>query len=177
MKAALQLGFIVLLLLTVSAAQRRRDPLTSVEADQLRDAAEEPVRRLPLFVKFVRGRMDALDQLRADPKAGADRGLQLHDRLEDVTALIDELNDNIDDYDARARDMRKPLKDVVTAAGEFQARLKALKGAAATDPRLSSESKDFSFALDTAIDAADSLLDNAKKTLADQIANKGELKK
>ncbi len=177
MKTTLRLALVVVLLLTVAAAQRRRDPLTSIEADQVRDAADEPLRRLPLFVKFTQMRMEALDQLRANPKAGADRGQQIHDLLEDVTTLIDELNDNIDDYDARARDLRKPLKQVITVATEFQAKLKGLKGATATDPRAARESKDYAFALENAIDAANSLLDNAQKTLADQIANKGELKK
>jgi len=41
-------------------AQRRRDPLTPPEIDQLRDTAWEPEQRLKLYVKFARERLAAV---------------------------------------------------------------------------------------------------------------------
>jgi hypothetical protein len=168
MKTAWKLALIAALLVTPAAAQRH-DPLTAAEADQIREASQDPARRLDLIVKFARVRLDALMQLRADPKAGADRAAKTHDLLEDFEAVIDELDDNIDDYSARNQDLRKPLKDVVDAETDFLAKLQTLKGAP--------DEKVYSFMLQDTIDAVSSSLDNAKSTLADQIAHKGELKK
>src|SRR5947209_18178955 len=72
-----------------------RDPLTDKEVDQLRETAIEPEKRLKLMVEFTRARMLAIDQLRSDPKMGKDRGKRMHDLLEDIATLIDEIDDNV----------------------------------------------------------------------------------
>ena len=51
-----------------ATAQKRRDPLTDDEVDQLREQAQNPEDRLKLWVKFTRARITAMDQLRGDPK-------------------------------------------------------------------------------------------------------------
>ena len=50
--------------------------------------------------------------------------------LDDFLLLYDELNDNIDTYVDRKDDIRKPLKVIIEADTEFQAKLRALKDAA-----------------------------------------------
>ena len=80
----MRFGGIVLSLLLmftfVSASQTRsRDPLTSLEVDQLREAAQNPPERLKVWMKFARARMTAIDQLRGDPKLAQDRGQRIHD--------------------------------------------------------------------------------------------------
>ena len=52
----------LLLLLSSAVAQRRRDPLTEVEINQLRDTAMEPDLRLKLYVTFARARLDAVEK-------------------------------------------------------------------------------------------------------------------
>ena len=79
-------------------AQRRRDPLNSLEIDQLRDTMLDPEERLKLFVQFSRDRMTKLEQMRANPKT-TERARQTHDMLEDFLGVYDELNDNIDMYE------------------------------------------------------------------------------
>ncbi len=170
MKNAYKAALLVALLATGAAAQRR-DPLTRPEADEIREAAQEPVKRLGLFVKFARARMDAIEQLRADPKAGPDRAGKVHDLLQQFGAIVDELDDNIDDYADKNEDIRKALKDIVEADTGFQEKLKALKDAGGA------EAAAYNFVLLDTMDALNANLENAKKTLADQIANKGELKK
>src|SRR4051812_50176513 len=87
-------------------AQRHAD-LAPAEIDQLRDSMMEPDTRLKLYVKFAKARIDALDQLRTDPKiSAADRPAQTHDKLQDFVDIYDELNDNIDMYVDRKDDIR-----------------------------------------------------------------------
>src|SRR5215472_5155762 len=92
---------LLLLLVTTLAAARRRDPLTEAEADQIRQAALEPYKRLQLYIKFTGARLDAIEQLSTGPKQAEGRGRKIHDLLEDFTALMDEINDNLDQYQGR----------------------------------------------------------------------------
>ena len=125
-----QIGVGVLLLTAVAAvAQQHRDPFTQPEIDQIRDASWEPQQRLGLYVKFARARLVALEQMRNDPKT-KNRAHETHDRLDDFVLIYDELNDNIDTYIDRKNDIRKPLKLVLEADSEFQAKLLAVKDAA-----------------------------------------------
>ena len=91
--------------------------------------AGSPKQRLTLYVQFARARLVKLEQMRSDPKT-KDRPRQTHDLLDDFQLLYDELNDNIDTYVDRKDDIRKPLKLIIEADTEFQAKLRALKDAA-----------------------------------------------
>ena len=154
----------LLLLLSVAAAAKRRDPLTEAEADQLREAAMDPYNRIKLMVKFTEARLTAIDQVRLDPKQAADRGKQIHDLLEDFTSLLDEINDNLDQYEGRPLDKdsvkqyHKGLKELIEADARFDIKLKNLKSASETDPVTKKEAPDFRFVL---LDAMDSLKSNA----------------
>ena len=160
--------FLILVLvafLTASAvADRRRDPLSSAEVDQLRDTALQPELRLKLYVKFARARLASLEEKRNDPKL-TDRGRQTHDGLEDFLAVYDELNDNIDMYVDRKEDIRKPLKVVMEADTEFQAKLRALNSAAGIAPQ---EKNEYQFVLTNAIDTLDSSADDHRKLMMEQ---------
>jgi DNA repair ATPase RecN len=148
------------------AAQRHRDPLTQPEIDKIRDTSWEPKLRLPLYVEFARARLVKLEQMRNDPKAKAtDRAKQTHDLLDDFQLLYDELNDNIDTYVDRKDDIRKPLKTVIDADTEFQAKLRALKDAAGVS---AAEAQGYEFVLTNAIDTVDSSTEDHKKLLAEQ---------
>ncbi len=156
--------FLTLAALVPGHAQvRQRDPLNEKESDELREVAQEPDKRLKLLVKFTRARMAAIDQLRSDSKVAAGRGQQLHDLLQDFTALIDELDNNVDDYSGRRWDMRKGLKDLIEAETEFQSKLKALKE---TGP--GTEQQHYSFVLQNAIEAVDASVANARQALQEQ---------
>jgi hypothetical protein len=166
MTAARPLCLAALLLLTGSwaVAQRHRDPLTQAEIDQVRDASWEPNQRLALYVGFARTRLVKLEQMRSDPKT-KDRGQQTHDLLDDFQLLYDELNDNIETYVDRNDDIRKPLKLIIAADTEFQAKLRALKEAANV-PR--SEYSVYEFVLSNAIDTVDSSAEDHHQLLDDQ---------
>jgi hypothetical protein len=165
---AFGLRLIVLALLVwagaFASAQRHRDPLTQSEIDQVRDASWEPKQRLTLYVQFARARLVKLEQMRSDPKT-KDRPQQTHDLLDDFQLLYDELNDNIDTYVDRRDDIRKPLKLIVEADTEFQAKLRALKEAANVPPE---EARTYEFVLNNALDTVDTSAEDHKKLLADQ---------
>jgi hypothetical protein len=158
--------YIVLVLAAVlpGCAQRRRDPLTQAEIDQIRDVSWEPRQRLTLYVQFARARLVKMELMRNDPKT-LDRPRQTHDLLDDFQLLYDELNDNIDTYVDRKDDIRKPLKLIVEADTEFQAKLRALKDAADVKPE---EIRQYEFVLTNALDTLDTSSEDHKKLLADQ---------
>lgn len=145
-------------------AQRHRDPLTQQEIDQVRDTSWEPRLRLPLYVQFARARLVKLEEVRGDPKA-KDRSRQTHDLLDDFQLLYDELNDNIDTYVERKNDIRKPLKVILDADTEFQAKLRALKDAADVP---TADAQQYAFVLDNAIETVDSSTEDHRKLLSDQ---------
>lgn len=165
-RGALGLGALfVLTFCSTLQAQRRHDPLNPLEIDQLRDAMLDPDQRLKLYVQFSRDRMTKLEQMRSDPKT-TDRGRQTHDMLEDFLSVYDELNDNIDMYVGRKDDIRKPLKVIIEADTEFQAKLRALKNSANTS---AAEASQYEFLLTDALDTVDSSADDHRKTVAEVV--------
>jgi|SRR5580658_115311 hypothetical protein len=163
-RAALGLALLLVLpLLSSLWAQRQRDPLNPLEIDQLRDAMLDPDTRLKLYVQFSRDRMTKLEQMRSNPKT-TDRARQTHDMLEDFVAVYDELNDNIEMYVGRKDDIRKPLKVIIEADVEFQAKLRALKDAANAN---AAEAKEYEFLLTDALDTVDSSVDDHRKTVTE----------
>ncbi len=153
-----------LLLFSASWAERRRDPLTSLEVDQLRDTAMEPDLRLKLYVKFARARLASLEQARSDPKV-TNRGQETHDRLQDFLDVYDELNENIDTYVGRKADLRKVLKAVIEADTEFQAKIRALRDSA---DAAKDEAKRYEFLLTNTLDTLDSSAEDHRQLLTEQ---------
>lgn len=153
---------------------QKRDPLTENESDQIRELAQEPDKRIKLLLKFTLARLATIEQMEGDPRMAAGRGKQVHDLLEDFTAMIDELDDNIDDYTDKKEDIRKALKDVIESNTSFQLKLRTLKEQKSS----SKEFTDYNFVLQNAVEAVNSSLDNARQALQDlEVALKEEKKK
>jgi len=79
--------------------------------------------------------------------------------------IYDELNDNLDTYVDRRDDIRKPLKTVIEADTEFQAKLRALKdasGVPAEEPKL------YEFVLTNALETVDSSAEEHRTLLTEQ---------
>jgi hypothetical protein len=156
--------FVLALVTTLSAAQRRSDPLTQPEIDQLRDTAVEPEQRMKLYVQFARARLVALEQMRSDPKV-KDRPQQTHHMLEDFLTVYNELNDNLDNFEGRKSDLRKALKAIIEGDTEFQAKLRALHDDARSSKE---ENSEYRFILSEAIESVDSNTEDHRKLLAEQ---------
>jgi hypothetical protein len=141
----------------------RHDPLNDSEIDQLRDVAQQPDKRLPLFVSFIQQRMDRLQQLHSDPRFSSDRNSRLHDLIEDLDTLVQQLDDNIGVYAGQNIDIRKQLHAVIEMDSTLQERLRAIKQRCKPE-----ELKVFGFSLDSAIDSVDASLDNARQIEQEQ---------
>lgn len=159
------LSVLVVCLASPTLAQRRSDPLTNDEINQLRDTAVEPEMRMKLFVQFARARLVALEQMRANPKT-TDRAYETHKLLEDFLSIYDELDDNLDNFEKRRDDLRKALQAVLEGDTDFQARLRALKDSASAKPE---ELKEYEVLLADAIETIDSSTDDHRKLLAEQL--------
>jgi uncharacterized protein YukE len=153
----------LLLAFPLLAHAQKRDPLNDKEVDQLRETAQEPDKRLKLMVQFTRARMISIDQLRADPKPAKDRGQKIHDLLEDVATLVDEIDDNVSDYDQRQADLRKPLQEVVQLDSELQRKLHDLQQSASDSKN--SEAEEYKFVLQDAVESVNQSADSNRKLL------------
>jgi hypothetical protein len=158
---------------TFAHADKKRDPLTDSEVAQIRDATEEPQKRVLLYVQFAKTRMLAIEQVRADNKI-KDRAKQIHDLLEDFTALTDELDSNIDMFVRQREDLRKALKVVVESYTDWQLKLRGIKEAANVP---TAETRAYDFPLESAIESVNSGLDSSRELLDKQNKEYKELKK
>jgi hypothetical protein len=159
MKPAVLLSLLLpLLALTAGSAWGRRDPLNTAEIAELREVAQQPDKRLPLYVKFIRERVESLQQLHSDPRFAPGREMRIHDLLEEVDSLLQELDDNINAYVRQEMDVRKPLKAVIEMDGELQRKLRAMKQHSPPEGL-----KIYGLALDFATDSATESLDNAQR--------------
>jgi hypothetical protein len=183
MKIATKWLLVLLALTSLAAASRKRDPLTEAEVDQLREFRMEPLKRLQLFIKFTDARLDSIDQLRNDPKQGEGRGLKIHDLLEDVSALLDEINDNLDTFEGQRLDkdqkkqFRKGAKEVVGATDRWDTRLKGLRNAIQMDAQTKTESRAWVFSLQDAQEALKSCAGIAREYAEEKDVDKTEDKK
>jgi hypothetical protein len=144
--------------------QRHHDPFTPAEIDQIRDVSWEPEQRLALYLKFARARLGAMETMRGDAKV-KDRAQQIHDKLDEFLLIYDELNDNIDTYVGRKNDIRKPLKLVIDADTEFQAKLLALRDAAGVPAE---EARRYEFSLANALDTINTSTEEHRELLERQ---------
>lgn len=155
------------LLTTFGVAQHRgRDPLSPLEVDKIRDAAQDPEVRLKLYVEFARTRLDKLQQARSDAKLSAqDKEQQTHDALQDFSDIYDELQENVDTFADRGNDLRKALKPVIEADTEFGAKLRAFKSSIANSPE---EMGKYEFLANTALSSVDDGAKDHRQLLAEQ---------
>ncbi len=162
----IQCAMLLTLVLCFSSANglaQKRDPLTEKEVDQMRESADWPDKRLELMVKFTRGRMAAIEQLQNGGRNAKDRPMQIHDLLEDFTALLDEIEDNVDMYASHKADMRKGLTLLIEANSEWQLKLRRLKEQSPPE-----ELEQYSFVLTNATDAVGDTADDTRKELQEQ---------
>ena len=103
--------------------QRHESALSEAEVETLRDTAYAASDRVLAFVKFLDERSNAIQELATKPRKPG-REEDIHDRCEQFTAIADELDDNLDDYGPRHRDLRKALPKLLAATDRWNTALK-----------------------------------------------------
>ncbi len=157
----------------------RHDPLNPREADELRESTQDPKKRIDLLISFARERMMAIERLHntaqpatpSEPQSGVDDSSKIANLLADFAAIIDELDDNLEMYNGRSEDLRRPLHHVLDAEAEFLQKLDALG-----DNATSLQKRHFGVALADASESVKSSSEGAHAMLTEQIAKRGEEK-
>jgi uncharacterized phage infection (PIP) family protein YhgE len=140
------------------AQKDKREPLTEVQQDQIAEAGIDPVVRIDLYVKFLGEHADTIRGLIKRAKSPA-RSRRLVDELQDFSALMDELGDNLDVYSERKADIRKSLKGLNDGVESWQSVLHDLP----SEPG-------FELSLKEALDSSNDLASQAKQITSDQNA-------
>jgi len=138
------------------AAAQNDDFLTADEADQIR-AAQEPNLRLTTYISFARQRLDLLNQLSKEQRAG--RAALMHNLIEQYTGILDGIDTVADEVLAKKVDVAKGMKSVAEAEKEFLASLQKLRDSKPADLDY------YRFVLDQAIEATSDSLDAANEDL------------
>jgi hypothetical protein len=119
----LALSLVLLALAMPLSAQRNENALSDAEVEQLRDSAYIANDRVLVFIKFLDSRVKRIQDMYAGPRRPG-REQDTHDLLEQFTAIADELDDNLDDYGPRHRDIRKALPKLIEATERWATAIK-----------------------------------------------------
>ncbi len=156
MRALVAFIFCLLLAAGLPGQKVRREPLTDVQQDQIAEAGIDPVARVDLYVKFTGEHADAIRALIKRAKSPA-RSRRLDEELQDFSALMDELGDNLDVYSGRNADLRKSLKGLNDGVQTWAGVLHDLP----SEPG-------FELSLKEALDSSNDLIAQAKQISTDQ---------
>jgi len=148
----------LLICLPLAAQKNKPEPLTEAQQDQIAEAGIFPVARIGLYIKFIDDYSDTIKSLTPREHSAA-RDHRIVAELQNFSALMDELGDNLDVYSDRKTDIRKALKPLDEGIARWQQTLKGLP----SEPG-------FELSLKDALDSVSDLSDQAKQITSDQEA-------
>ena len=137
-------------------AQRGHADLAEAEIEQLREAAMDPAARVLVFQKLIDTRMERIQRVLTDVRAQG-RAEDLHQNMDEVSGIINEMEDNLDEYASSHRDLRKSLPKLLSAAERWQSIL-----------RQPPENEQYKLARSLALEAVADVKDDAAKLLPEQ---------
>ena len=152
----LLLFFLLALSVPALAQKEQRQPLTEAQAEQIREAGIYPDDRVKLYTKFVDEHIDTIKGLTPRGHSSA-RTKRLDNELLDLTALMDELGSNLDQYGERKADLRKSLKPLTESTQRWLEVLNTLP----SEPGFELSRKE-------ALDSGKDLADQSKDLLKEQ---------
>jgi DNA gyrase/topoisomerase IV subunit A len=138
------------------AQKQKPEPLTDAQIEQIAEAGIDPTARVNLYTKFLNEHAEAIKGL-SNRKTNSSRGQRLDSELQNLTALMDELGDNLDTYTARHADIRLALKPLAEAVPRWIGIVRALAG----EPAFDESRKE-------AIESGEDLADQAQRLLTEQ---------
>lgn len=98
--------------------------MTDGEVEKLRAAAYIPNDRIAAFIKILDDRANQMQTLTAKRRKPG-REQDLRELYEQISEIADELNDNLDDYAPKHRDIRKALPKLLEATERWATILRA----------------------------------------------------
>ena len=134
---------------------RKKDYLTSTEADKIRDA-ETPSQRIKLFVSFAADRLKKFQYELSRSTLDRGRAERLNALLNAYTGCVDDAAELIELCHEKQHDVRDGIKEVQAKGKEFKAYLEQLAGGG---PELES----YKSTLEDAIEATKEALQDAEK--------------
>ncbi len=145
-----------LFIASLQAQKQKREPLTEAQVEKIAEAGVDPNARIGLYTQYLNEHADAIKSL-TNRKVSDARASRLNDALQDFTALMDELGENLDMFSDRKGDIRKSLQALADATPRWQNILRALAG----EPG-------FNLARKEAIESGEDLSDQARRLLQEQ---------
>ncbi len=164
-KAVAITGVWIVLAVPLLFGQSKKDPLTEQQIEDVREAGDQPVQRIKLFVGYVEERSKGIHDLNADVRA-QNKTVRMHNLFDEFTRLSDDLEDNMDNFNEQHEDLRKELKEVVEKSGQW--------GTVLNEPPASNQ---YDFVRKSAIEANQSVHDSAVQMIADEEKYFAEKKK
>jgi len=125
----------LLCLLSGLRAQERESALSDGEVEKLRESAPFYPERVMVFVGFVNQRADRVEKL-ATGKRQPGREEDLHELIQQMGSILDDLADNLDEYSKYHRDVRKALPKLVAASERWGTVLRSVPSDAEYDVAL-----------------------------------------
>jgi hypothetical protein len=139
-------------------AQMRENALSDAEVERLRDTAYYPPQRVEAFIEFLNQRTEEIQKL-SSGKRKPGREEDIHEQMEQWTSIADDLDDNLEEYGTRHKDIRKALPKLLTAVERWNTALR-------TPP----ENPEYSESRKLALESLEDLRETAKKLVEDQKA-------
>jgi hypothetical protein len=96
-------------------AQDTDGPMSEAEIEQLREMAPVPLERMRIFQTILDARVKMIEDLLAKPKR-VGFALDIHDAMDQFAQIVDEFNDNLDEFGRQHRDVRKGLPKLLRDA-------------------------------------------------------------
>jgi len=105
-------------------SQERGPTLSDAEVEKLRELAPEYPERVMAFIGFLNQRADEIDKLTTG-KRKPGREEDIHDLMQQMTGILDDLDDNLDEYSKHHNDIRKVLPKLLAATERWGTVLKS----------------------------------------------------
>jgi archaellum component FlaC len=106
-------------------AQAPEGVLSEGEVESLRDASYIPTDRIAAYVKILNNREQRINELMSR-KLHPGFAQDMHDVLDQFGAISDELNDNLNEFDTKHRDVRKSLPKLVSEVERWSTALRTV---------------------------------------------------
>jgi hypothetical protein len=98
--------------------------LSDGEVEKLRETAASAPERIMAFVEFLDQRTSRIQKL-SEGKRVPGREEDIHDLMQQITSILDDVDDNLDDYSKRHWDIRKVLPKLIAATERWGTALKS----------------------------------------------------